>query len=276
MQEETRDPDWPNTSGAQTGQLASARAPEKGKATWGLFLTLVFSLLVVIVYGIAQGVGATLIIISRAAGKVDIQSPQFQKLLKGGDPLAVGSVLAFFLGTGAILLLIKWRKGLTTPEYLGWSFQFQAGYLFWFLGALLLIALSDFTSYSLGYPLIHDFAIKAFTTTTGPLYHVLLVLAIVLIAPLFEEMMFRGFMFEGLRRSAPGAAGAIFITAGIWAVIHLQYEFYYLVHIFVLGLYLGYIRHKTGSLILTWILHALMNLISTVKLYIFLEYFQKS
>ena len=70
----------------------------------------------------------------------------------------------------------------------------------------------------------------------------------------------RGFIFSGLTSSIVGPKGAILITSFIWTAVHIQYDFYWLVSIFVVGIALGIARYKTGSVILTIGLHVLINL----------------
>jgi len=94
-----------------------------------------------------------------------------------------------------------------------------------------------------------------------PLFWFTLVIA----APIFEELLFRGFLFEGLRYSRIGNLGAIIITSALWASIHLQYELFEVVSIFLIGLLFGYAKIKTGSLYTSIIMHALMNLAATVQ-----------
>jgi membrane protease YdiL (CAAX protease family) len=84
-------------------------------------------------------------------------------------------------------------------------------------------------------------------------------------APLAEETLFRGFMFEGLQRSRAGAWGAIIITSAVWTAIHMQYEIGGLAQIFVAGIVLGVARWRTRSLWAPICLHAFMNLVATVE-----------
>ncbi len=72
-------------------------------------------------------------------------------------------------------------------------------------------------------------------------------------------------MFEGLSRSAFGGAGTILVTSLVWAGIHLQYDWYGMVSVFAAGLMLGYIRLRTGSVLITSHLDGLMNLIATIE-----------
>ena len=85
-------------------------------------------------------------------------------------------------------------------------------------------------------------------------------LAVIVAAPLFEELFFRGFIIKGLAESRVRWPGAVVISSGLWSLIHLQYNSYELVFVFVLGLILGVARVKTGSTLLTFLLHSLVNL----------------
>jgi membrane protease YdiL (CAAX protease family) len=77
-------------------------------------------------------------------------------------------------------------------------------------------------------------------------------------------------MFAGLQRSALGTIGTIVLTAAVWAAIHVQYDLHGILVIFFLGLFLGWVRYRTGSLWLCVMLHSIMNLIATIQLLIVL------
>ena len=78
-----------------------------------------------------------------------------------------------------------------------------------------------------------------------------------------------GFLFKGLSHSFLGAAGAIALTSGLWALIHIQYDAYAVATIFCVGLLLGTSRAMTGSVIVPLILHATVNVIATVEAALF-------
>jgi len=84
--------------------------------------------------------------------------------------------------------------------------------------------------------------------------------AVLLCAPLLEELFFRGFLFKGLE-GAIRPVTAIFVTAACWPIFHLQYDFYDIGTIFVFGLVLGAARSRTGSIAPTLAMHALINLV---------------
>ena len=68
-------------------------------------------------------------------------------------------------------------------------------------------------------------------------------------APLAEECLFRGLLYGALRRSPLGAIGAAVVTAVMWALLHTSYSVYGLVAITLIGLYLAYVRERTGTLL---------------------------
>ena len=78
-------------------------------------------------------------------------------------------------------------------------------------------------------------------------------------APVAEEFLFRGFLFGVLRTSAAGFAGTALVTAFIWSTLHASYSLYGMTAIFLIGLYLAWVREKTGSLITPLVCHAVYN-----------------
>ena len=86
----------------------------------------------------------------------------------------------------------------------------------------------------------------------GLLFFVIAVVA----APLFEEIFFRGFVYQGLRHSWgwwPAALG----SAAIFSVAHLQITVF--VPIFALGVGLAWVYERTGSLWTSIAMHAVFN-----------------
>lgn len=84
-----------------------------------------------------------------------------------------------------------------------------------------------------------------------------MVLMVVVGAPVVEEILFRGFMFEGLLKW--GKVPTISITSFVWTIIHIQYGWYELLVIFALGLLLGWLRIWSKSVPLCIILHMIGN-----------------
>jgi membrane protease YdiL (CAAX protease family) len=116
-----------------------------------------------------------------------------------------------------------------------------------------------------------DLEAPAFTTDTFasaqasgalPLYF----LAFVVLAPVQEELLFRGLLYRGLA-PAFGPAPAIIVLSAIWAMFHVQYPWFFVGEIFVLGLTLGWLRWRSGSTLLTIGLHAMVNGLAMLEAY---------
>jgi membrane protease YdiL (CAAX protease family) len=90
----------------------------------------------------------------------------------------------------------------------------------------------------------------------GPLDAVVSVAAVALIPAICEETLVRGIVLPSLLRPA-GPAGAIVISAVVFAVIHL--DAYRTVFTLVLGLAVGLLRVRTGSLVACMVAHAVLN-----------------
>jgi len=95
---------------------------------------------------------------------------------------------------------------------------------------------------------------------------VLLFLTVVIIAPVSEEVIFRGVAFYRLKETRLGVSGAIIIPSMLFSLIHLQYEQPIIfVMLFLSAVMFGVIRHITGNLWYCVISHMLMNLIVFVE-----------
>lgn len=80
----------------------------------------------------------------------------------------------------------------------------------------------------------------------------------VIFPPIFEELAFRGFLFNQLRNVAnPNVT--IIATALIFALVH--FSFLSILWIFPFGLVLGYLRHRYKTLWLGMLVHFIHNLL---------------
>jgi membrane protease YdiL (CAAX protease family) len=134
-----------------------------------------------------------------------------------------------------------------------------------------LLPLGDLSSWLTGRDLVPPAVIDAYRSARSSGTLVLLAAALILAAPLMEELLFRGFLFPGYSRSRLGVAGAILLTSAGWAVMHVQYEAFYIVQIFVLGCVFGWLRWRSGSTVLTVVLHALVNTAALVQVAFMVE-----
>jgi membrane protease YdiL (CAAX protease family) len=93
----------------------------------------------------------------------------------------------------------------------------------------------------------------------------LLVISFCVAAPVTEEILVRGFLYRGWSESFLRPAGAIILSSAVWTAMHLQYDWFFFGEIFSIGLLLGYLRYRTGSIWLTIFVHGLNNLAATMQ-----------
>ena len=111
----------------------------------------------------------------------------------------------------------------------------------------------------LGQNLVTPFQTDIYTTASAAGWLLWLLIAVAIVTPIGEEVLFRGFLFRGWLRKPSDAWAVIVATSLLWAIIHIQYNWYIIAQIFAFGLLLGWLRWASGSTILTILLHALIN-----------------
>jgi uncharacterized protein len=123
-----------------------------------------------------------------------------------------------------------------------------------------LVIVSDLALYFGGRDLVTSFQSESYATATREGWLPALLVAAIVIAPAGEEIMFRGFIFRGWARSERSLWPAIVVISLIWMALHVQYDWTGMLQIFVIGIFLGWMRARSGSTLLTFLLHALFNL----------------
>jgi len=83
------------------------------------------------------------------------------------------------------------------------------------------------------------------------------IVGILVLAPLGEELLFRGVIFKLL--APKSSALAVLITAALFAGSHIQYSWIGMALVFIDGLYFGLARAWSGSTLLTIAMHCAGN-----------------
>ena len=128
-----------------------------------------------------------------------------------------------------------------------------------------LVIISDLLLYFSGRDLVTPFQLQSYDSAAAEGWLPALLAAAILVAPAGEEIMFRGFLFRGWARSDRAAWPAIVVISLLWMVLHVQYDWTGMLQIFVIGLFLGWVRWRSGSTVLTFVLHALFNSEGTLE-----------
>lgn len=183
-------------------------------------------------------------------------------LLGTGDPTLLGSVVVL-VSTQIALLVVAWTlvfrpnalaglpalpgrdPGGAVRAGLGW------GVLAW-IGSSVVSYLVIVALEALGIDAAPQAAVQALDLIDPWLA----VLAIVVLAPVAEELFFRGVIFNAFLREG-GRRWAFLGSSALFAVIHLSIAAF--VPIFLLGLALAWVYARTGSLIAPIAMHATVN-----------------
>ena len=159
----------------------------------------------------------------------------------------------------AVLLAAAAYKG-NAASYLGYKLPRRSEVVVGIAALAVLIAIGDTVSWLAGRNIVDRFQTDIYQAAQNANLLAFLLIAITVFIPVTEESLFRGFLFRGWLRSPRHAWLAIVMTAGLFAVIHVQYDWFLIAQVFAFGLLFGWIRWATGSTILTMLLHALVNL----------------
>lgn len=104
--------------------------------------------------------------------------------------------------------------------------------------------------------------LNLFESLESPIW---LVISAVILAPLVEEIFFRGFLFQGFRQRY-GWVRSMLLSSTLFSIAHLDPTA--LVPTFILGCVLAYLYHRSNSVWPGVILHFLVNGFAMCSLYV--------
>ena len=229
---------------------------------WGLLGTIAWGALGICAWFAVQFAVIILVIVWRdtmAPGTVDMQ-----KMANDGFLLAFVTVMAAPAWVGVSVLAAHGRKW-RARDYLALIPPRRGELAFGIACLAALLIGSDLLTWLIGREVVPGFMREAYLSarTSGSLP--LFFFAVVIVAPISEEIAFRGFLFRGLSASWLGVSGAMIATSSAWTAMHVQYDAFTLAQIFLIGLLLGWIRWASGSTLLTIMLHMLANLTACIQ-----------
>jgi uncharacterized protein len=227
----------------------------KGTLFWGTISFSVFAIIQAIAFGMYIGAKYGQL----PEDELDEIAINFEN---NGDALSIAMLATIFICVPILLGMTKFKKNSSLKEYFSLNHVSIKKYLHWIGLTLLLLIASDSLSFLLGRPIVPEVMLKTYASSQ---YTYLLFFSVVIGAPLFEELFFRGFLFIGFANSVLKPIGAILLTSFLWAVIHIQYDLYGIITIFLVGIFFGIARHKTGSIFVPMLIHALNNLIAMLE-----------
>ncbi|QUY42388.1 CPBP family intramembrane glutamic endopeptidase [Acaryochloris marina] len=226
--------------------------PWNARETVGLTI-----LILVVFFSISSAIALFFVILQMVQDPSLTPEAVLAEIEKDGLVLSLATLISGIVTSGMIYALLKVRPALTVKQYLALRKPRWTAWFIWNGLLLALILLSESILRSFEYQ--DTFTAELYQTAQFP---ILLYIAIVGIAPVFEELLFRGFLFHGLQSSRLGSGGAIVITAVGWAILHVQYGPLVISQIVCFGLLFGVARWQTHSLFVPLSMHCLNNFLA--------------
>lgn len=184
-------------------------------------------------------------------------------------------VLAESFTVGAIYMFLRLYKlgfgdiGLKRPRWTDPLFGLASLPVYFFLYAVAVAVVSHFDP-SLNVSQRQDIG---FNNVQGSLQMTLTFISLVVLPPLAEEIMVRGFLYSSLKKALPVVWAAI-VTSALFAAAHLPEGgssgplYIAAVDTFVLSMVLVYLRESTGNLWAGITLHAAKNSVAFITLFV--------
>jgi membrane protease YdiL (CAAX protease family) len=262
-----------NDSSEPNPEVAAKQQPTTifSKVPWSPGAAIIYA---VVVYFVAQLLASLIIVIyphlrrwNHARGEswlTNTVTAQFWYVLFA-EALTFGAIWWFIRRRKASLRAIGWRKpALWDPLYA------LAGFAAYFVGYVVLLTIVTHIFPSLN---VNQKQQLGFTNASGTVNLWLTFISLVVLPPLAEETVFRGFVFTGLRTKLKPVVAAL-LTSALFATAHLEFGsgqpllWVAALDTFTLSLVLCYLRYKTDSLWPGIFLHGLKNGIAFVSLFL--------
>ncbi|MBM3529482.1 MAG: CPBP family intramembrane metalloprotease [Alphaproteobacteria bacterium] len=241
--------------------MSMAPALPPGPVPWGVVATVAWLML-----SFAAGaLGASLLFSAWQGTSSPRGTPGFD-----GVALTIGAMAAFPVQV-AVLAYAARVRGWRIADYLALNMPRRGEVVMSSIVVVGLILAFNALWLLIGQDIVSPFQVQTYRSAKETGWLPLLLIAIVVIAPIAEEITFRGFAHRGL--ALPGwEIYAIVVIALAWALMHIQYDWLGMAQIFTIGLVLGWFRWASGSTTLAILMHGLVNLEAMIETAIKVEF----
>lgn len=223
---------------------------------WGFVATVAIA---VLAFGLGQAVAA--VGLSVWLSPEALAAPA---LPADGAAVAWVVVAANLVQTVTLVLAARVRDP-SAAAYLGLDLPRRRDLLIGFASLAVLVIAADAATLAAGRDLVPPVQIETYRSAAVQGLLPLLWVALVVVAPVGEELLFRGFVFRGCAVSDVSAPPTIVISSFLFALLHVQYDWVGMALIFLVGLLLGVLRWRSGSTTLVILLHVALNLEGTIE-----------
>jgi membrane protease YdiL (CAAX protease family) len=183
-------------------------------------------------------------------------------LLKDGVALLLSNIPANVIQV-IVLALAARRPGWSVAEYLGLVWPKARDAIIVAAVVVTVVLAIDAITALIGQDVVTPFQLDTYRTARDAGMLPFFWFALVVAAPVAEEIAFRGFLYRGWVKPPRNPVPGILLISALFAIIHIQYDWYGIAQVLVVGIMLGWARWRSGSTSLTILLHMLINLWAT-------------
>jgi membrane protease YdiL (CAAX protease family) len=138
---------------------------------------------------------------------------------------------------------------------------------------IVLSAVEEAVSYLAGWGTDYNTNLYATARAGGLLPLLWLIIESIFVSPIAEEAIFRGFQYRGWVRTPRAVVPGILVISALFAVGHVQYDWFVIFLVFIGGLFLGWVRWWSGSTLLAGLTHIVHNLWAMIEVVMAAEWF---
>jgi membrane protease YdiL (CAAX protease family) len=194
-------------------------------------------------------------------------SGDFDTWFMRADILAYSSFVGFLFTLPLIKIATKEKTFHKQLTYLAVKKVSKQGVWLWLTVAVVFVGLEELTLMLMAVD-APEFMLNIKNSTEGVGDLILVFIAICLIAPVVEELIFRGVLFARLQQTQLGNSGAILITSIYFASLHVQYDAIGMFVVLLMGLLLGWVRYKSNNTSYCILIHVVSNTLAMTLLYL--------
>lgn len=232
-------------------------------SAWDIVAVLVFTLVAIFVF--------TMIALFVARSFPAYRHASFTDLATNAEVVIGAQAAAYPIILLFIFLIVRSRSDQPFAKAIRWSWPGNLALAFVVGGAVLAIAVEGMARFL---PIPKSLPMDTYFRDASSAY--LMAAFGVTLAPLLEEIFFRGLLYPLLRRSF-GLIAGVLLTGAAFAAIHgaqLGYAWAPVFSIFIVGVVFTVVREKTGSVASSFLMHCGYNLALFTALWIGSDHFR--
>jgi len=262
---ESAPPALSNESYAGPVEILAAPAPKPfpSWSAWDVVAVLVFSVVAILVF--------TVVALFIARTLPQYHNASFTELATSAAVVIGAQTAAYPVILLFIFMLVRTRSGEPFGEGIRWNWPGRLGPGF-VIGGVVLALLIDGLARFL--PMPKSLPMDSYFRDASSAY--LMAAFGLTLAPLLEELFFRGLLYPLLRRAA-GLIASVVLTAAAFAAIHgaqLGYAWGPVLSIFVVGVTFTIVRVRTNSVAASFLMHCGYNFALFSALWVASDHFR--